>query len=267
MADSSRLIACMPRFLPRTRWADAIKNACKINPANAPHGLGDGEVLTEAPSERLAVDVQRYWGLAGVRLTVGFIDTPDMALRARILSHMNAWSSTADVTFTASDTDPQVRIARFDAKAAPGADGYWSNLGTDILLIDRDKPTMNLEAFTMDTLDSEFYRVVRHETGHTLGFPHEHMREAIIKRLDYEKVISFFMMTQGWTRQGVIDQVLTPLEESSLQGTPNADETSIMCYQIDGSLTLDGKPVVGGTDINASDRAFAATVYPTTPIP
>ena len=49
---------------------------------------------------------------------------------------------------------------------------------------------MNLEAFTMDTPDSEFFRVVRHETGHTLGFPHEHMRKAIIDRLDPEKVIA-----------------------------------------------------------------------------
>jgi hypothetical protein len=30
------------------------------------------------------------------------------------------------------------------------------------------------------TPDAEFYRVVRHETGHTLGFPHEHMRKEII---------------------------------------------------------------------------------------
>jgi hypothetical protein len=28
---------------------------------------------------------------------------------------------------------------------------------------------MNLDSFTTSTPDSEFYRVVRHETGHTLG--------------------------------------------------------------------------------------------------
>ena len=71
----------------------------------------------------------------------------------------------------------------------------------------------------MQTPDSEFYRVVRHEAGHTLGFPHEHMRKAIVERLDREKVIADYMRSQGWTRQEVIDQVLTPLEESSLLGT------------------------------------------------
>ena len=114
----------------------------------------------------------------------------------------------------------------------------------------------------MNTIDSEFHRVVRHEAGHTLGFPHEHMRGEIIQRLDREKVIAEFMRTQGWTRQEVIDQVLTPLEDSSILGTPTADVTSIMCYQIEGDLTLDGQPIPGGTDINDLDFAFAASVYP-----
>ncbi len=135
-------------------------------------------------------------------------------------------------------------------------------MGTDILLIDRKKPTMNLESFTMNTRDSEFYRVVRHEAGHTLGFPHEHMRAQLINRLNREKVIADYMRTQGWSRQEVINQVLTPLEESSLLGTDWADQTSIMCYQIDGSLTTDGKAIPGGTDINDLDHTFAASIYP-----
>jgi hypothetical protein len=212
--------------------------------------------------DKLALDITRYWGKAGVKLTVGFIETPDQSLHTRILSHMNAWGSRANVTFILAKTDPQVRIARWNAKEAPGHDGYWSNLGTDVLLIDPPGPTMNLEAFTMNTDDSEFYRVVRHETGHTLGFPHEHMRQEIVQRLNREKVIAAYMNSQHWSRQTVIDQILTPLEESSILGTTKPDETSIMCYQIDGSLTLDGKPVVGGTDINETDYRFAASVYP-----
>jgi hypothetical protein len=35
-----------------------------------------------------------------------------------------------------------------------------------------------------------------------------------------------------------------------------------MCYQIAGDLTKDGKPIVGGKDIDSSDAAFAATIYP-----
>jgi subtilisin family serine protease len=35
-----------------------------------------------------------------------------------------------------------------------------------------------------------------------------------------------------------------------------------MCYQIPGSITKDGEPIVGGLDIDPSDFSFAATIYP-----
>ena len=35
-----------------------------------------------------------------------------------------------------------------------------------------------------------------------------------------------------------------------------------MCYQLPGSITRDGTPIVGGTDIDATDHAFAARLYP-----
>ena len=62
--------------------------------------------------------------------------------------------------------------------------------------------TMNLEAFTMNTPESEFHRVVRHETGHTLGFPHEHMRKALVDKIDPQKALEFFGRTQGVERRG-----------------------------------------------------------------
>jgi len=103
--------------------------------------------------------------------------------------------------------------------------------------------------------------VVRHEAGHTLGFPHEHMRKALVARIDERKAIEYFVRTQGWSEEEVRAQVLTPIEESSLLGT-TADPRSIMCYQIPGELTKDGKPILGGLDIDASDRKFVAAIYP-----
>ena len=35
-----------------------------------------------------------------------------------------------------------------------------------------------------------------------------------------------------------------------------------MCYQIAGSITKSGKPIVGGLDIDRQDFAFAALIYP-----
>jgi hypothetical protein len=185
---------------------------------------------------------------------------PSVTLRKRILRHMNARAKTANVKFVETKTDPQVGIARLDSP--PDMAGYWSYVGTEILEIPKNQPTLNLEAFTMKTPESEFHRVVRHETGHTLGFPHEHMRRQLVAKIDPVKAIKFFKDTQGWSAQETRGQVLTPLEQSSLLGTVHADPKSIMCYQIPGEITKDGKQIIGGTDIDKLDYAFAASVYP-----
>ena len=209
-------LVCTPKRLPVEKLVAAAKTAMDVNPFNhAP-----AERLTRvmpgfiATPERIAVLTTKYWGLQGVHLTVGFMDNPEAALRKRILQHMNAWAKTANVKFVESATDPQVRIARVGGQDG----GYWSYLGTDILHIPKKDQTMNLEAFTMSTPESEYHRVVRHETGHTLGFPHEHMRRALVAKIDPAKAIAYFERTQGWTEE-VRQQVLTPIEESTLRGT------------------------------------------------
>lgn len=251
-------IVCLPKPLPRKLWVEAARTATMINPLNHPpiNRLMMINKSFKPTPQSIAVLTTKFWGNQGVKLTVGFLDNPSSTLRSRIISHMNAWNKTANIQFVHSNTDPQVRIARL-----PG-DGYWSYLGTDILTIRKDEPTMNLDSFTMNTPESEFIRVVRHETGHTLGCPHEHMRRALVKLIDPQKAIKFFGQTQGWNPAMVRRQVLTPLEESSLLGTADSDPKSIMCYQIPGQITKTGKPILGGKDIDKWDYSFMATVYP-----
>ena len=251
-------LTCSPKSLPRDLWISAAKTAVEINPVNHPPLQ---RLLSVMPSfslrpERIAVVTTKYWHTKGVKLTVGFLDNPPRDLRDHILLHMNAWSSRINASFVEVNSNAQVRIARTEG------DGYWSYLGTDILSIPAGQPTMNLDSFTMQTPESEFHRVVRHETGHTLGCPHEHMRKELVERIDEEKAIEYFGETQGWTPEEVRQQVLTPLEESSLLGTPNADPKSIMCYQIPGTITKNGQPILGGTDIDESDFQFMASIYP-----
>ena len=57
-------------------------------------------------------------------------------------------------------------------------------------------------------------------------------------------------------------QVLTPIEEGSLIATDHSDPNSIMCYQVHGGLTKNGKPIPGGSDIDQLDYEFAASCYP-----
>ena len=253
-------MTCVPKSLPRSKWVAAAEHASNINPTNRPPIERLVRVMRAYVAEplHLAVVTKKYWGAAGVKLTVGFLDNPPTDLRKHILLHMNAWSKYANVAFTESKTDPDVRIAREGGESG----GYWSYVGTDIHQIGSGRPTMNLEAFTMKTPESEFIRVVRHETGHTLGFPHEHMRKELVAKIDRDKAIKYFMATQGWSKAEVIAQVLTPISAGSLWGTAHTDDRSIMCYQIPGTLTKDGKPILGGTDIDRQDAEFIAMVYP-----
>jgi len=256
-----KILVCLPKRLTKVQLIESAQHAIQINPMNRPPvermaALGRGFAPTP---QRIAVLTTAYWGAGGVKLTVGFLDNPQTALKKRILSHMNAWNKNANIEFKLTNhrDDADVRISRVGGKDG----GYWSYVGTQIKTIKKGEATMNLEEFTMNTEDGEFYRVVRHEAGHTLGFVHEHMRRQLVKKIDRKKAIAYFLREDGWDAQETIDQVLTPIEDATIKGT-TADPRSIMCYQIPGEITINGKPIIGGLDIDVSDYAFAASIYP-----
>ena len=268
--EEAPVLTCIPKRLAEHLQVAAAHDACRINPQNnAPVRRLAGQIKGYVPAPlHIALLTSKYWGPEGVKLSVSFVGGASAALRTRILSHMNAWAlapkpgnDRANVQFLETQGTGDVRIA-FEGGASGG---YWSYLGTDIRSIDVDEPTMNLEAFTMSTPESEFHRVVRHETGHTLGFPHEHLRKSLVDKIDVAKAITYFGATQGWSPDEVRAQVLTPLEKSSIMGTLRADQRSIMCYEIPGEITKSGKPILGGLDIDAQDYAFAAKIYPPAP--
>lgn len=248
-------LGCTIKALPDRLAVPAAETAARVNPVNAPLLAAAATNLPGvlAP-EHIVLFTSRYWGPDPREFTVSFMDPAEPELRARIVSHMNAWSATCGITFAETRGTGTVRIS-----FGPG--GYYSYLGTDILHIPQSQQTMNLEAFSMDLPESEYRRVVRHETGHTMGFPHEHLRRALVKLIDPAKAYPYFLATQGWDKRMVDAQVLTPLKKASIMGTP-ADQDSIMCYQLPGSITYNGQPIRGGTDIDATDAAFAASIYP-----
>lgn len=262
---SEPIYGCAVKQLTDDLLLEAAATAVDQNPANQPDPTFLSTVLSAKAysdviePQAIAVLTSKYWGSKGVKLGVSFMENTVPELRDKIISHMNAWSEQANVQFAYSQSNGEVRISR-------GQGGYWSYLGTDVLHIPKGQQTMNLEGFVLNTPLSEYKRVVRHETGHTLGFPHEHMRKDLVALLDVAKTIAYFQRTQGWSQQEVRDQVLSPLDEGALMATP-VDDTSIMCYQLPGSITKSGKPIPGGLDINPTDFAFAAKLYPKAVVP
>jgi hypothetical protein len=83
-----------------------------------------------------------------------------------------------------------------------------------------------------------------------------------VQKIDPRKAYAYYLATQGWSKNEVRQQVLTPIEQASLLGTPKPDPRSIMCYQIPGGITKDGKAIIGGRDIDRQDHRFAAQIYP-----
>lgn len=247
---------CSIKSVPKRLLIKAANHARKVNPINAPMAapIGAASGLGVMEPLQIAVLTAKYWGPTPRQLTVSFMESTPADLRKRILSHMNAWTKTGCISFVETSGTGDVRISREGS-------GYWSYLGTDIQLIPKNRPTMNLQAFSMSTPESEYHRVVRHETGHTMGFPHEHMRKELVARIDPKKAYDYFLRTQGWDKATVDAQVLTPLDQTSIMGT-EPDQTSIMCYQLPASITKDGKPITGGLDINETDYTFAGRIYP-----
>ena len=267
---TKRFHHCEIRELAVERRQEAALAAVEINPANAPMRQvlaatmtafslpSTDEIIGDLISDPqfLAVLTQKYWGSAGKDFSVSFLDNPTSAFKSKCLAHANVWGKYCNVTFreTSSKTG-DIRLLRTRG-------GYWSYLGTDIRLVSPNEQTMNLEGFNENTSDSEFMRVVPHEFGHSMGFPHEHMREQIIRKLNRAKTIAWFRQKYGWSESMVVSNVLTPLSEASIMGTPNADEASIMTYQLPGAITNDGKPIIGGSTLSEADIAFSIKLYP-----
>jgi hypothetical protein len=247
---------CTPKELPHGQRLGAARKAVEINPANRPHphAVNALAALTPLTPEHLALVTSRWWGANGVRLTVSFLENTPGDLQARILLHANAWGAYCNAGFTLVGSGGQLRITL-------AGDGYWSYVGTDCASIPAGEPTMCLQDFSTGTPESEYRRVVRHEFGHAMGFPHEHQRAEIIALLDRAKTFAYGERAWGWDEAAVVQQVLTPLPANDLTAGP-ADQSSIMAYQLPGECTISGRPIPGGLDIDPADGAFAAQVYP-----
>ena len=249
---------CYIPTLPDDRQEEAARRAARANRANVPlvESLTRLSPRPQITPYELATTITKYWGAGGVQFSVDFLDGEGPLFRNQVLSHMNAWAEYCNVLFFHSTVDPRVRIT-----TQPG-NGYWSYLGTDVDLVPNNEPTMSLSGFTTHTHASVFTRVVRHEAGHTLGFPHEHLREEIVDKIDYDAALKYYAETQNWNAAETQRNVLDPLKEGAILATSEPDERSVMCYWLPAKIMTDGEAVLGGADISPEDARYVARLYP-----
>jgi hypothetical protein len=258
----SDIPVCRDVQLPFGLALQAGRFAERINPANAvpPHSLGilSAQFSIQLPihPEHTAILNSAYWGVRGVHCTVGFMHQVPAEFAQHFFEHANAWGQYANVIFTPAGAGEKAMV-----RVTCRGDGYWSYLGPQIISVPANQPTMCLQDFDRGMPESEWRRVVRHEVGHTLGLLHEHMLPEIIELLDPQAVIADFMATQGWSRQMVVEQILTPPRPGTYTARkPSVD--SIMCYQFAGKDTRNGQPIPGGLDITPDDGEFVGSLYP-----
>jgi uncharacterized protein YkwD len=202
--------------------------------------------------ERLAGDRGRFWPV-GYSVKVEWLDG-STETQDRTLEQLRAWSEFANLDF-----EPVARNG--DIRVTYRRPGNWSLVGRDALLAPPGEPTFCMQDFDrLPFPSSEWRRVGGHEGGHVCGFLHELQR--LTGRLRWDAVIARYARDQGWPPEVTITNILTPLNMVGLLATPEADERSIMTYEVDGSLTVDGLPIVGGTDLSEGDKRIAALAYP-----
>lgn len=247
--DNSSPPPCVVMTLPDELLIPAARTSTLIFPANAPAAVAHAIL----PPQEVAAITSRYWGPKPRTISVQFLDNPTATFRRMFLAAANSWDCC--ITFAETAETGELRLTR-------SGRGYWSYLGTDILHIPAPAPTMNLQGFTEFTREADWLRVPPHEIGHTLGFPHDHLRRAIVDRIDRTKVYAYFWEWQRWPPRTVDVNVMTAQEESELLDPTPADVNSIMTYPLPGEIMIDGVPVPGGDRLTKADLDYADRIYP-----
>ncbi|GAA1165249.1 hypothetical protein F4556_006839 [Kitasatospora gansuensis] len=154
-------------------------------------------------------------------------------------------------------SEAEVRIAFAD-------DGSWSYVGRDVLTIGVHEPTMN---FGWDLTTPWGRATARHETGHTLGLPHEHQNPYAGIVWDEEAVYtSLGKPPNSWTREETFNNILRKLSKQEVTGS-TWDPESIMEYPFEPGLIKEPEKyaregIEGPLSLSAIDKDQVLHWYP-----
>lgn len=197
-------------------------------------------------------DNRKLWK-TGTVLKVSFLDG-ERFIQDKVIQFAKEWENYVNIQFDFGDYKEDAHI-RISFKG----EGSWSYIGTDCLL-EKNKPTMNYGWFDQNTSDDEYSRVVLHEFGHALGFPHEHQSPVGNIPWDPKKVYEYYSKL-GWDESKVNKNVLEKYDRS-FTNFSDFDSQSIMLYAIPEELTIGDFKTEWNTHLSDTDKEYASRWYP-----
>jgi hypothetical protein len=207
---------------------------------------------------RMAVINLKKWE-AGRTLKCRFLDG-DTKQKKKVQEKAQIWQEYANITLKfVSSGDAEIRIS---FRADPGS---WSAVGTDCLVeryFPKYQPTMNFGWLRDDTDENEYERVVVHEFGHALGCIHEHQSPTTTLKWDTAAVYRVFSGPPNyWPKEDIDSNILKKYSLEGISAT-RFDDKSIMLYQFDKSLFLNGEGTPLNTHLSDLDKQMIAQMYP-----
>jgi hypothetical protein len=233
-------------------------NATLFQHVNSIQKLGTLSASDPVLVARMAVIDLKKWD-NGRTLRCRFLDGDDFQ-QGKVKDNADIWRDYANITFSfVTDPDAEIRIS---FQADPGS---WSAVGTDCLITDyfpQYQPTMNFGWLRDDTADEEYERVVVHEFGHALGCIHEHQSPNENLQWNVNAVYAAFSGPPNyWSKDDIDHNILQKYSPDGISAT-RFDMNSIMLYQFDGSLFVDGKGTPQNTQLSDQDKLMIAQMYP-----